>query len=74
VIIRWLTADLGTCSVTGTGNTITTDGSYSLAKFIVSGTWTCVTSKISKVNGVAFATISKINGVAKASISKLNGV
>ncbi|MEI6580802.1 MAG: glycine-rich domain-containing protein [bacterium] len=37
VVISWVTADFGTCSVTGTGNTITTSGSNSIATFIVSG-------------------------------------
>jgi len=40
VILRWKTSDFGTCSVTGTGNTITTapdDATYSLATFLSSG-------------------------------------
>jgi hypothetical protein len=76
VIIRWLTSDLGTCSVTGTGNAITTDGSYSVAKFIVTGNWVCVaaSSPIAKINGVTYSTISKLNTVAKGSINYINGV
>lgn len=41
VILRWLKSDLGICSITGTGNTITDatdDSNYSVAKFVVSGT------------------------------------
>ena len=37
VIISWITADFGTCSVTGTGNTITTSGENSIATFTSSG-------------------------------------
>jgi len=37
VIISWVTADYGTCTITGTGNTITTSGSNSIATFIVDG-------------------------------------
>ena len=37
VIVRWTTSDFGTCSVTGTGNAITTIGGDSLATMIVSG-------------------------------------
>jgi hypothetical protein len=37
VIVRWTTADFGTCSVTGTGNAITTNGADSIATMIVSG-------------------------------------
>ena len=76
VLIRWLTADLGTCSVTGTGNTITTFGNYSVAKFIVAGDWVCVaaSSPIAKVNGVSYSAISKVNTVAKGSINYINGV
>jgi hypothetical protein len=40
VILRWTTADFGICSVTGTGNAITTSGSDSIAKFIIDGTIT----------------------------------
>jgi hypothetical protein len=40
VIVRWKTSDFDTCSVTGTGNTISTapdDEAYSLATFLSSG-------------------------------------
>lgn len=37
VILRWTTTDFGTCSLTGTWNTITTNWADSIATFIVSG-------------------------------------
>ena len=42
VILSWLTADFGTCSITGSGNAITTSGENSIATFITSGDITFV--------------------------------
>jgi hypothetical protein len=42
VIISWVTADYGTCTVSGAGNTITTSGENSIATFITSGNFTVV--------------------------------
>ena len=42
VILSWTTSLFGTCSITGTGNTITTNGADSIATFIVSGNITFV--------------------------------
>ena len=42
VIISWVTADYGICTVTGIGNAITIDGSNSIATFIVDGNFTVV--------------------------------
>ncbi len=41
VILSWVTADFGTCSVTGAGNAITTNGADSIATFIVDGNFVC---------------------------------
>ena len=40
VILSWPTSTFGICSITGTGNSITTNGSDSIAKFIIDGTIT----------------------------------
>ena len=79
VIISYVTADFGTCSVTGAGNAITTSGSNSIATFIVSGDFVCVTggsgpANLKSFNGLAKASIKSINGLAIGSIKSVNGL
>lgn len=57
VIVRWTTADFGTCSVTGTGNTITTNGSDSIADMIISGNLTITQASVPAQAGFLFLTI-----------------
>jgi hypothetical protein len=77
VILRWLTATHGTCSVTGAGNAITTDGSYSVATFITSGTFTLRgftnPANIYSSNDV-YTTLPAISGVLSVELSKDAGV
>ena len=61
VCVRWTSSDFGTCSVTGTGNTIdtTTVAGQSIAKFIVSGTLTIVAAPIPPGAGLMMNLIRK---------------
>jgi hypothetical protein len=40
VFLRWITSEFGKCLITGSGNTITENGEYSIAMFTTSGTIT----------------------------------
>jgi hypothetical protein len=53
VIVSWVTANFPTMSITGTGNTITTSGSNSIATFIVSGILAFPTTNAYWVGGTA---------------------
>ena len=65
VILSWVTADFGTCSVTGAGNAITTSGSNSIATFITSGDFVCsIPYTYNDINLTYNSTSSTYNGVA----------
>ena len=60
VIIRYLTSEFFETTISGVGNTITTDGDYSVATFIIGGTFDVVNFPYVNISGT-----SKISGNSK---------
>jgi hypothetical protein len=73
------TSDFGTCSVTGTGNTLTTSGSDKIATFIVNGNFVCDVPAVGPANvktykGLAAASVKTCKGLAIASVKTKKGL
>jgi hypothetical protein len=71
VVLRWLTSDFEYSSITGIGNVITTNGSYSIASLIVSGTITLANKPT--VTTQTVSSIAKTTATGNGNVTSDNG-